>query len=53
MSFLLIETKPRPLRDSKWDTRTQSYEASKVLMSRTKRNLGHKQLKHIQILRNK
>lgn len=33
MSFLLIEMKSRPLRDSKWGhSRTQSYEASKVLI---------------------
>lgn len=41
MSFLLIEMKPQPLRDNKWDTLEpifQIIEASKSLdkMSRTK-----------------
>lgn len=44
MSFLLIEMKPQPLQDSKWDTLKpifQIIEASKILdkMSRTKKQI--------------
>lgn len=55
MSFLLIEMKPQPLRDNKWDTLepiSQIIEASKSLdkMSRTKKQIQNiKWLKYIQI----
>lgn len=40
-------------KDSKWDnSRTQFMRQVKFWISRMKTNLGYKQLKHIQILRN-
>jgi hypothetical protein len=50
MSFLLIEMKPQPLRDSKWDTLEPNFiEASKVLdkMSRTKNKFRTQMVKNI------